>query len=141
MRNKEKGIIRVDRNYNHGFRVQLYFKGKSYSKLFSDGKWGGRDKAWEKAILWRNEKKKEIGKIRSNEYVSGSRSTNTGVCGIREIRKKYTDKQGRLREEHVLQITVKKYGTSVSIRSYGYENAMERAIRKKEEFESRLRVK
>ena len=53
--------------------------------------------------------------------------------------KKYIDKRGKFREEHPLQITIKHFRTTVSIRSYGFEKAMEIAIRKKEEIESKLR--
>jgi hypothetical protein len=72
--------------------------------------------------------------------VDGLHATNTGVYGIKELRKKYTRKLGKLSEEHVLQITIKNYKTTVSIRRYGFEKAMEIAIRKKEEIELNLKT-
>jgi hypothetical protein len=141
MKNKEKGISRVDTKDAHGYQVMVYFKGKMYSKLFSDSKWGGSAIARDEAILWRDEKEKEIGKARSNKYVSGLQPTNTGVCGIKEMTKKYTDWQGKVHEEHVLQVTIKNLRTTVSIRRHGFEKAMEIAMRKKEEMESKLKVK
>ena len=141
MKNKEKGISRIDTADTHGYLVRVFFRGKSYSKLFSDSKWNGPEKARDEAISWRDEKEKELGKIRTNKYVSYLRATNTDIHGIKELKKKYARKQGKLSEEHVLQITIKNYRTTVSIRRYGFEKAMEIAMRKKEEFESKLGVK
>jgi hypothetical protein len=141
MKNKEKGISRIDTADTHGYNARVFFRGKMYSKLFSDSKWGGPEKARDKAIVWRNNKEKEIGKTRSNKYVSGLQPTNTGVCGVKELIKKHTDKLGKVHEEHVLQVTINNIRTTVSIRRYGFEKAMEIAKRKKEEMESKLKVK
>jgi hypothetical protein len=137
--NKEKSISRIDTLDTHGYQVRVYFKGKTYSKLFSDSKWDDPEIAREEAIFWRDEKEKELGKVRSNKYVSGLQATNTGVYGIKEVTKKYTDKQDKIREEHVLQVTIKDVKTTVSIRKYGFEKAMEIAIRKKDEIEFKLK--
>jgi hypothetical protein len=141
MKNKEKSISRIDKKDAHGYQVDVYFKGKIYSKLFSDSKWDGPEKARDEAIFWRDRKEKELGKVRTNKYVSGLQATNTGVYGIKEVTKKYTDKTSRTSEEHVLQITIKSYKTSVSIRRYGFEKAMEIAIQKKAEIKSKLGIK
>ena len=141
MKSKEKGIARIDARSGHGYLVRVYFKGKKYSKLFSDSKWNGHEGARKEAVLWRNEKEREIGKVRSNKYVSGLQATNTGILGIRELTKKYIDWQGKVREEHVLQVTIKNFRTSVSIRRHGFEKAMEIALKKKEEFKSKLGLK
>jgi hypothetical protein len=141
MKNKEKGISRIDKKGVHGYQVIVCLKGKKYSKLFSDSKWNGPEKARDEAISWRDEKEKEIGKTRSNKYVSGLQDTNTGVYGIKELTKKHTNKQGRFIEEHVLQVTIKNIKTTVSIRRYGFEKAMEIAMRKKEEIKSKLGTK
>jgi hypothetical protein len=137
MKNKEKGISRIDTKDTHGYNARVYLKGKMYSKLFSDAKWDGPDKAKGEAIFWRDNKEKELGKPRTNRNVKGLRPTNTGVYGIKEVTKKYTDKQGKLREEHVLQISIKNIKTTVSIRRYGFEKAMEIAKQKKGEIESK----
>lgn len=141
MKNNEKGISRVDTADTHGYHARVYFRGKTYSKLFSDSKWDGPEIARDEAISWRNEKEKALGKTRSNKHVSDLRATNTGVCGIKEITKKYSDKMGKIRNEHVLQVTIKNIRTTVSIRRYGFEKAMEIALLKKEEFESKLEIK
>jgi len=135
---KEKGISRFDRSDAHGYHAKVYLKGTMHSKLFSDSIWGGPEKTRDAAILWRNEKENEIGKIRSNKHVAGLQPTNTGVLGIKELRKEYTDKQGYFRKEHVLQITIQKHKTCVSIRRYGLKKAMEIALQKKKEIEARL---
>jgi hypothetical protein len=140
MKNKEKGISRVDTSDTHGYNARVYLKGVMYSKLFSDAKFGSPEKARDQAILWRNEIEKAIGKIRSNHYVSGLRPTNTGVLGVKELTRKYTNKQGRTQEEHVLQVTYKKRRTTVSIRRYGPKKAMKIALQKKKAIEARLGI-
>ena len=60
MKNKEKGISRIDKKGVHGYQVIVCLKGKKYSKLFSDSKWNGPEKARDEAISWRDEKEKEI---------------------------------------------------------------------------------
>lgn len=139
MKNKEKGISRIDTSDTHGYLARVYLKGKTFSKLFSDSKYDGPEKARDEAKSWRNKKEKEIGKIRTNKNVKGLLPTNTGIIGIRELTKKYTDKKGKTREEHVLQITIKNFRTTVSIRRYGFDKAMEIAKRKKAEIESKLK--
>jgi hypothetical protein len=141
MKNKEKNIFRIDTADAHGYLARVYFKDKSSSKLFSDSKWDGPEKARDEAIFWRDRKEKELGKVRTNKHVTGLQPTNTGIYGTKELRKKYTDKTCRTSEEHVLQITIKNYRTTVSIRRHGFEKAMEIAIQKKEEFESKLGIK
>jgi hypothetical protein len=140
MKSKEKSISRIDTADAHGYLARVYFRGKSCSKLFSDSKWDGPEIARGEAIFWRDEKEKELGKIRTNKNVSGLRATNTGVYGIKEVTKKYSRKLGKPSEEHVLQITIKNIRTTVSIRRYGYKKAMEIAIRKKEEIKTKLGV-
>lgn len=140
MKNNEKGISRVDTADTHGYHARVYFRGKTYSKLFSDSKWDGPEIARDEAISWRNEKEKALGKTRSNKHVSDLRATNTGVCGIKEITKKYINKQGNIQIEHVFQITNKKYRTTVSIRRYGPKKAMEIAMEKKKAIEARIKT-
>ena len=140
MKNNEKGISRVDTADTHGYHARVYFRGKTYSKLFSDSKWDGPEIARDEAISWRNEKEKALGKTRSNKHVSDLRATNTGVCGIKEITKKYINKQGNIQIEHVFQITNKKYRTTVSIRRYGPKKAMEIAMKKKKAIEARIKT-
>ena len=141
IKNKEKRISRIDTKDTHGYNARVYLKGKMYSKLFSDAKWDGPEIARDEAIFWRDNKEKELGKPRTNRNVKGLRPTNTGIYGIKEVTKKYTDKQSRFREEHVLQITIKNIRTTVSIRRDGFDKAMEIAKQKKEEIESRLGLK
>ncbi len=140
IKRKEKGISRIDTYGTHGYYARVYLKGTMHTKLFSDSKYGGPEKAEANAISWRNEKEKEIGKIRTNKYVTGLQSTNTGVQGIKELTKKYINKQGNIQIEHVFQITNKKYRTTVSIRRYGPKKAMEIAMKKKKAIEARIKT-
>ena len=47
-----KGISRIDSKDTHGWNARVYFKGKSYSKLFSDNLWEIKKKSnWENREL------------------------------------------------------------------------------------------
>ena len=59
-----KGISRIDTKYTHGWNARVYYKGKSYSKLFSDNLWDGKEIALDEAIYWRDQKEVELGKAR-----------------------------------------------------------------------------
>ncbi len=50
-----KGVIRIDSDSTHGWQVRVYRDGKTFSRLFSDKKWGGKDKAFEAAQAYREE--------------------------------------------------------------------------------------
>jgi hypothetical protein len=52
---RAKGVIRIDSDSTHGWQVRVYRHGKTYSKLFSDRKCGGRDAAFEAACAYREE--------------------------------------------------------------------------------------
>lgn len=59
-----KGISRIDTKDTHGWNARVYYKGKSYSKLFSDNLWDGKEIALDEAIYWRDQKEVELGKAR-----------------------------------------------------------------------------
>lgn len=50
-----RGISRIDSGSTHGWFVRGYRNGKTYSKLFSDLKLGGKDKALAKAATYRDD--------------------------------------------------------------------------------------
>jgi len=50
-----KGISRIDSGSTHGWFVRGYRNGKTYSKLFSDRKSGGKGKAQKLAKIYRDE--------------------------------------------------------------------------------------
>lgn len=60
---KNKGISRIDSGSTHGWFVRGYRNGKTYSKLFSDLKLGGKKKAMDQARDYRDNLLKELEKI------------------------------------------------------------------------------
>ena len=139
-----KGISRIDTENTHGWNARVYFKGKSYSRLFSDNLWNGREIALDEAIYWRNQKEKELGKPRTNRVVVMRNPRNkTGTIGVCRKLKKYF-KHGRCYTEDVYEVTYtptvgegsKK--TSVSIRKWGEKEALKRAIAIRKKMESEM---
>ncbi|MDX2109120.1 MAG: hypothetical protein SFY80_02655 [Verrucomicrobiota bacterium] len=61
--NKNKGISRIDSGSTHGWFVRGYKNGKTYSKLFSDLKSGGKKKAQESAKEFRDKLLSELAAI------------------------------------------------------------------------------
>lgn len=58
-----KGISRIDSTSTHGWFVRGYRNGKTYSKLFSDRKCGGKAKALNEARTYRDELLDELAAI------------------------------------------------------------------------------
>lgn len=59
----EKGISRIDSGSTHGWFVRGYRNGKTYSKLFSDLKCGGREQALELARDYRDKLHDDLQRI------------------------------------------------------------------------------
>ena len=81
-----KGISRIDSGSTHGWFVRGYRNGKTYSKLFSDRKCGGKAKALKLAKAHRDELNAELESIPKKPrqrriVVSDSRNT-TGELGV-----------------------------------------------------------
>src|SRR6056300_886240 len=81
-----KGISRIDSGSTHGWFVGGYRNGKTYSKLFSDRKCGGKGKAQKLAKEYRDQLTKELEAIpkrlrQRRIVVSHSRNT-TGELGV-----------------------------------------------------------
>lgn len=55
-----KGISRIDSGSTHGWFVRGYRNGKTYSKLFSDRKCGGKGKAQKLAREYRDQLVKKL---------------------------------------------------------------------------------
>lgn len=58
-----KGISRIDSGSTHGWFVRGYRNGKTYSKLFSDRKCGGKGKAQKLAKEYRDALAEELSAI------------------------------------------------------------------------------
>jgi len=119
---KIKGISRIDYpGSGTGWFARVTFEGKTHSRYFADASHGGTDKALEKAVRWRNVKEKALGKPRTDRHLAagGGRSA-TGVPGVYRAKNSFvvawSPKPGDLVREFV------------SIREYGEEKALERAV-------------
>lgn len=127
-----KNITRCDYAYKGmiGYMVRVVWQGRRYQKFFSDKKYGGQDTALEAALAWRNATEQQLGKPRSEQFVSGRPGSNTGVLGVTRV----------MRSGHpVLEVTWVENGrqrrTSISIDKHGEHKAlaMAKAIREQGE--------
>ena len=129
--NKLKGISRIDQETKrtHGWYVRVDFKGKKYTKFFSDKKSGGKNISHLLAIKWRDTTEKKLGKIRTNKRMVTLSNSGTGVVGVRLNVKK--------NQYHVTCVNDqgKQFKTSVSISKYGKKVAFLKAcaIRREKE--------
>src|SRR5579884_458470 len=123
MKTKVKGVLRIDDPGKHGvgWYARVTFMGQTFSKYFADLTHGGKRKAFEKALKWRDETEKAIGKPRTDRMFAapGARSL-TGIQGVYEQNGKYvaawTPKRGQTRRKFF------------SINKYGHDEALQRAI-------------
>lgn len=128
-----KGISRIDSGSTHGWFVRGYRNGKTYSKLFSDRKSGGKLKAQKLAKAHRDELYEELESIPKRPrqrriVVSDSRNT-TGELGVSR-----TAKVGPNGTQHDCfsvswrpEPGVQKC-TSFSIKKYGEKKAFKLAV-------------
>ena len=81
-----KGISRIDSDSTHGWVVRGYRNGKTYSKLFSDRKLGGKGKSQKLAKAYRDELNAELEAIPKapNKRRIGPQDShsNTGELGV-----------------------------------------------------------
>ena len=136
-----KNVSRIDspKKKLHGWYVRIQYKNQSFSKFFSDSRYGNRAAALEEAVEYRNQLEIKIGRPRSERLIIGTaaRHPPTGVTGVRRIKRKEV-KRGRRYIRDVYEITWnsepgKLTRTTVSINKYGEEEAFRRAceIRKR----------
>lgn len=128
---KHKDVARIDQvdKRTHGWYVRVRFMGKTHSKFFSDGKYGGRYSSLLAALAWRDQTEMKIGKIRTDKHIVTVSNTKTGVVGVR-----LNEELNRYEVSWVN--TMGRQGkTSVSIRKHGKDKAFELAcqIRKEKE--------
>lgn len=128
-----KGISRIDSGSTHGWFVRGYRNGKTYSRLFSDRKSGGKGKAENLAKSYRNELNHELESIQKKPrqrriVVSDSRNTS-GELGVSR-----TIKMGPNGTKHECfsvswrpEPGVQKC-TSFSIKKYGEKKAFKLAV-------------
>ena len=88
-----KGISRIETSSTFGWYVRVYRNKKTYSKFFSDSKFGGKDKALEMAISQKEELNKLIigipKKPTKRRVVTTDKRNTTGVLGVSRTSKKH----------------------------------------------------
>ncbi len=89
---KNKGISRIDSGSTHAWFVRGYKNGKTYPKLFSDLKCGGKRKAHQAARDFRDELFVKLAQIptkpRAPRIVYRDVRNTTGVLGVSRMAKK-----------------------------------------------------
>jgi hypothetical protein len=133
MTEKDKGISRIDSGSTHGWFVRAYRNGKTYSKLFSDRKWGGKQTALEEARKHRDDLQEKLQDIpkkpKGRRLVYKDTRNSTGVIGVCRTTKK--NKNGSVTECYSVSWRPKpgiQKCTSFSIRKYGEEKAFKLAV-------------
>jgi hypothetical protein len=116
------GISRIDSKHTHGWYVRVYANGGVLkSKLFSDRIYGGKKKALENAIKFRDHyqmvaalhKSKGQNSRRKPFYRKPPKNNTSGVVGVNEVK---TNMQGR--EVHYFQATWSEEGKAKSKKFY-----------------------
>jgi hypothetical protein len=82
---KFKGVTRIDEPERHGvgWYARVTLNRRTQSKYFSDGRHGGKQRALQKAISWRDDKEKELGIPRTERIIPPvSSRSRTGVSGV-----------------------------------------------------------
>lgn len=126
-------ITRMDHGNTHGWWVRVYKDSKPLeSKLFSDGVYGGKEKAKKEAQDYRDKvvKKHKIIPVhlrKTREHSVDSRSTS-GMVGVTLS---MSDKSGSTRVHWSARFMEKgrQRNVSFSVRKYGYEGAFKKALR------------
>lgn len=129
----KKGISRIDSGSTHGWFVRGYRNGKTYSKLFSDRKCGGKTKALNLAVEHRDALYEELGTIpkrtRQRRIVKSDSRNTTGELGVSRTTKigpngtKHECYSVSWRPEPGVQKC-----TSFSIKKYGEKKAFKMAV-------------
>ncbi|MEL6614710.1 MAG: hypothetical protein AAFQ43_03180 [Bacteroidota bacterium] len=125
---RAKGVIRIDSDSTHGWQVRVYRHGKTYSKLFSDRKHGGREEAFEAAVAYRTELEAEVAALPEaaprRRLIRRNKNNSTGVVGISRTYKR--DRRGIKHEVYAVSWNPEPgvaRGTSFSIKRYGEDTA------------------
>ncbi len=128
-----KGISRIDSGSTHGWFVRAYKNGKTFSKLYSDGKWKGSDAALAAARQYHVSLLDRLTKIpakpRGRRIVFRDSRNTTGVLGVSRSVKRTP--AGVMSESYAVtwrpEPGVQKC-TSFSINKYGEDRAFKLAI-------------
>ena len=125
---RAKGVIRIDSDSTHGWQVRVYRDGKTYSRLFSDKKAGGREEAFKAAKAFRQTLVEEVAELpatpRRRRLIRRNRNNSSGVVGVSRTFK--SDRRGVRHEVYAVSWNPEPgvaRGTSFSIKRYGEDTA------------------
>lgn len=128
-----KGISRIDSRATHGWFVRCYRNGKTYAKLFSDRKNGGKGKAQKLAKVYRDELNAELEAIpkkqRQPRIVLSDIRNTTGELGVSRAVK--TGPNGTKHEIYSVSwrpVPGVQKCTSFSLKKYGEKKAFKLAV-------------
>ncbi len=131
---RSKGVIRIDSDSTHGYQVRVYRHGKTYSKLFSDRKSGGKDEAFKQANTYREKLEAEVAAMPESaprrRLIRHNKNNSSGVVGISRTFKR--DRRGIKHEVYAVSWNPEPgvaRGTSFSIKKYGEDEAFKMACR------------
>ena len=131
---RAKGVIRIDSDSTHGWQVRVYRHGKTYSRLFSDRKYGDRDQAFEAAVAYRKELEQEVAQLPEvparRRLIRRNRNNTSGVVGVSRTYKQ--DRRGIRHEVYAVSWNPEPgvaRGTSFSIKRYGEDTAFRMACK------------
>lgn len=130
-----KGISRIDDPGGHGvgWYARVRFRGKTHSKYFADASHKGTLKAFAKALAWRNEKERELGKPRTDRIVS-SGAARGKITGVYQSKRSFvvawSPSPGEVKREFV---SIAKYG-----RAEAYRRAVELRRRREKTMHGRV---
>lgn len=136
-KNSMKGISRIDSKGTRGWYVRVYKNGKTYSKLYSDSKYNGKERALKFAQKAREMAMETINKIPDKpirRMVTKDKRNKSGVVGVSKTSKK--TKTGKIVDYY--QVTWSPRPGKIknrqwSVRKYGDNEAFEMAKSFREE--------
>ena len=131
---RAKGVIRIDSDSTHGWQVRVYRHGKTYSRLFSDRRHGGKEDAFQKAVEYRRTLEEEVAALPEaaprRRLIRANKNNATGVVGISRTFKR--DRRGVKHEVYAVSWNPEPgvaRGTSFSIKKYGEDAAFKMACK------------
>tara|TARA_B110001469_G_C9637039_1_gene319542 strand:- start:2203 stop:2700 length:498 start_codon:yes stop_codon:yes gene_type:complete len=128
-----RGISRIDSGSTHGYFVRGYRNGKTYSKLFSDRKTGGKGKALVAAKEYRDDLHEQMASIpkqeRAPRVVTADARNTTGELGVSRCSKLMSN--GLKHECYTVSWRPSpntQRSTSFSVKKHGEKGAFNKAV-------------
>jgi hypothetical protein len=103
-----KGICRIDQpsKKTHGWYVRVSFNKKQRSKFFADDRSGGKEQGLKRAVEYRNQLEKEMGKPRTDRMVMAHNPRNSsGIMGVQRKRRVVKTPEGERIVSRYFEVT------------------------------------